>query len=160
MTDKKRQNGFTLIELILVILIVGVLSAFSSRFIAQGLNAFITAQNVTDTTWQARLAYTRLIRDLRQIRSPADITTFTASECAFTDITGASFDYVFSGTTLMLNGQVLSDGITGTFSYFDKNIAAASTTATIQYITFQLFDTQKNSNFNFFGTASMRDFSI
>jgi prepilin-type N-terminal cleavage/methylation domain-containing protein len=159
MLNIKRQRGFTLIELVLVIMIVGVLSVFSTRFIAQALNAFLQAQNVTSSTWQARLAYTRLVRDLRQIRSPTDVTTFTASEIAFTDMSGASFDYVLTGTALTLNGETLADGVTGTFSYLTSAIGTATTAATIKYITFILQSTEYGSGFTFESTADMRDFS-
>jgi prepilin-type N-terminal cleavage/methylation domain-containing protein len=159
MLNMKRQRGFTLIELVLVIMIVGVLSVFSAKFMAQALNAFLQSQNVTASTWQARLAYTRLIRDLRQIRSPTDVTTFTASEIAFTDMSGASFDYVLTGTALTLNGQTLADGVTGTFSYLTTTIGTATTAASIEYITFILQSTLNGSGFTFESTSCLRDFS-
>jgi prepilin-type N-terminal cleavage/methylation domain-containing protein len=155
----KRQRGFTLIELVLVILLVGILSLSVSRFIAQSMRSYLAAENVTDTTWQARLAYSRLMRDLRQIRSPTDLTTFTSSQLTFTDMTGATFSYVFTGTTLTLNGAVLANGITGTFAYYTNAYVTTAVVNSIQFITFALTDTQDNASFSFSSTAGLRDFA-
>ncbi len=160
MTKKKRPRGFSLIELIVVMLIIGILSTFAAKFIASALNSFINAQNVTDTTWQLRLAYVRLLRDIRQIRSPSDVTNMTASEITFVDMTGASFDYIFTGSQLTLNGQVLADGITGGFSYFTNLVGTPSSIANTTYVTFTLTDTQKNANLTLTGTSELRNFAL
>jgi prepilin-type N-terminal cleavage/methylation domain-containing protein len=160
MRNRRTQNGFSLIELVLVIMLVSMLSVFATRFMAQAMNAYIMVQNVTDSTWQARLAYSRMMRDLRQIRSPTDLTIFTNTECSFTDMTGASFDYVFTGSQLTLNGQVLADGTSGGFSYYDKNIATATIAANVFYVSFTITDNQKGASFNVIGTASVRDLSL
>jgi hypothetical protein len=142
-------------------MIIGILSVFISKFISSTLNSYIYAQNVTDTTWQLRLAYIRLLRDIRQICSPSDVTNMTSNELTFVDMSGASFDYVFTGSQLTLNGQVLADGITnGGFSYFTNTVATATTAATITYVTFSMTDTQKNANISFTGTAELRNFSL
>jgi prepilin-type N-terminal cleavage/methylation domain-containing protein len=160
MSMLKRQRGFSLVELVLVIMIIGVLSVFISKFIAATLNSYINAQNVTDTTWQLRLAYIRLLRDIRQIRSPSDVTNLTSNELTFVDMSGASFDYIFNGTQLTLNGQVLADGISGGFSYFTNTVAAAATASVTTYVTFTMTDSQKGANISFTGTAELRNFSL
>jgi prepilin-type N-terminal cleavage/methylation domain-containing protein len=153
------QRGFNLIELVFVILLVAILSVVASKFIAQAVLSYNAAYQVTDTTWQGRLAYSRFLRDVRQIRSPPDISTFTTNELTFVDMTGTTFDYVFTGSALTLNGNVLANGVTGGFSYFDVNIAAASVAANIVYVSISINTTQNNAALAFSATAELRDFN-
>ena len=46
MTRSNTQKGFTLIEMIIVILIVGILAAFSSIALLQGSSAYFKGQDI------------------------------------------------------------------------------------------------------------------
>lgn len=144
-----KQKGFTLIELIMVIVLLGIIAIVSSRVLIQGLNAFITGQNVVEANWQGQLALERMTRDIRALRSPSDISTATASQLVFTDTTGTTITYALSGTTLTRNGQALANGIAGfTLSYFDRNGGGSPATANIRYITIDLNITEDNANYS------------
>jgi prepilin-type N-terminal cleavage/methylation domain-containing protein len=152
------QRGFNLVELVFVIMIIGILSVVASKFIAQSVMSYLAAYNVTNDTWQSRLAYSRFLRDVRQIRSPTDITNFTTNELTFVDMAGNTYDYVFTGTALTLNGYPLADNMTGGFSYFDVNINTATVTSSIVYVTISLNSSKTNSNIS--ATAELRDFNL
>ena len=89
----RKHAGFTLIELVMVIVILGILAAISSVILSQGFNAYFTGKNVTDASWQGVSALEHVARDLRAIRSPSDMTTATATQFVFTNISGTSITY-------------------------------------------------------------------
>lgn len=145
----KKYSGFTLIELVIVIVILGIIAVASSQMLNTGLNAYITGKNIIDAGQQARLGIERMVRDIHAVRSSSDISSATASQFAFTDTSGNSITYSLSGSSLMRNSQVLADGISNlALTYFDLNGASTSTPANIRYITISLTITQGNTNFS------------
>ncbi len=156
----RRNNiqGFTLIELIVVIVLTSLIAGVVSAIIAQGAQSYLTAKNVLDADWQGRLAIERMARDIRAIASPLSITTATATQLTFTDFSGTSVSYSLSGTNLMRNSQILADGISSlTFSYFDKNGASTATISLIRYITITINITKNNTNFSLSTSVYPRD---
>lgn len=146
--DQINESGFTLVEMVMVIVILGIIAATASTMLSNGFTAFLTGQNVTDADWQGRLAMERLEGDLRAVRSPSDIATATATQLIFTDMSGTSITYQLSGTTLMRNAQVLADGVGGlTFAYYDLNGSATAVLTSIRYISYSLNITQKGTNY-------------
>lgn len=144
----KQQQGFTLIELVLVIILVAVMANVASTMLAEGLRAYLTTKNITDADWQGRIALQRMERDIRAIRSSNDVATATSSQLSFVDTSGTTITYELSGTTLLRNSQALADGIqTLTFSYFDQNGTSTATTTAIRYIRIALNITQGNANY-------------
>jgi prepilin-type N-terminal cleavage/methylation domain-containing protein len=145
----KKTTGFTLIEMVIVLVLVGIITVIFSRFLITAVNSYITAKNVIDANGQALLAIERMTRDIRAVRSSSDITTATSSQITFTDSSGTSITYALSGTSLRRNSQVLADGIsTLTLAYADRNGTTTATLANIRYITITLNVTQGNTNFN------------
>lgn len=152
MTRLKIQNGFTLIELIMVIVVLGIIIGMSSSLITQGLNAFLSGEDISDANWQGQVASQRMSRDLSLIRSPTDIATASATSITFTDIFNNSISYSLSGSSLILtqNGtaQTLADGIsTLSFTYYDTNGVVTATTSLIRYIQFSINVTLNGVNY-------------
>ena len=134
-----KNKGFTLIEMIVVIVLISIIAVVSSKMLASGLNAYLTEKYIIDAGSQARLALERMVRDIRAIRSPSDLTTATATQLVFVDVNGVTNTYTLSGATLTRNGQVLAEGISSlTFSYFDNNGASTAVLANINYVTILL----------------------
>lgn len=157
---KIKIDGFTLIELVIVIIITGILAASITSLISQGSIAYLTAQNITDADWQARLAIERMVRDIRAIRSSADISTASATQLTFTDFGGTSISYTLSGTSLLRNSQILADGISAlSFTYYDENGASGASAITLRYVKIALTITQKNTNFQIITMVNPRNLS-
>ncbi len=155
-----KKNGFTYIELIISIVLIGIIAAIASELLAQGLNAFLTTQNITDANWQGQLAMERMIRDIRDIRSASDVSTNTATSLTFVDMLGNSIAYSLSGSNLMRNSDVLARGVSAlAFTYYDNNGAVAGSTATLHYIKIGLTVSQNNTNYTLTTTAFLRDLS-
>ena len=156
----KTQRGFTLIELVLVIMILGIIAAISSKTLSQGFSAYLAGRYVIEADGQARLALERMAREIHVIRSPTDISTATASpgQLTFNDINGNNITYNLSGSSLMRNSQILADGINSlTFSFFDVNGASTATPSLIRFITIALNVTLNNTNFTITTSVFPRD---
>lgn len=73
----RRSNGFTLIEMILSILIIGILGAAAAMAVSNGSRAALETQTRVDTLSNLRLATERMAREIRLIRrDPATPTNF------------------------------------------------------------------------------------
>ena len=149
----KKHAGFTLIELVIVITILGIIAGIGSKILNQAFTGYLDNKNLVEADWQARLALERMQRDVRAIRSPSDITTATATQLVFVDTTGNTITYALSGTTLnrQTNSnttQALADGIQSvTFSYYDQSGASTATLINICYVKISLNVTLNNTNF-------------
>jgi len=146
----QKTQGFTLIELIITILLMSIITVVVSTLFVQGLSAYNTGKQVINAYWQGEISLERMVRDIRAVRSSADITTASASQFVFTDTGGNSITYQLTGTSLMYNSQILADGIQSlTFGYYDKNGAVTAVIANIRYITISINVTQSNANLTF-----------
>jgi len=155
---KKNHLGFTLLELIIVIILTSLIAVVVSKIIAQGVQAHYTAKNVLDADWQGRLGMERMARDIRAVGSNSTITTATATQLVFTNIAGTSITYSLSGTYLMRNTQILADGINAlSFTYFDNTGTSTATLSLIRYVGIALTITKNNTNFSLSTAVYLRN---
>jgi prepilin-type N-terminal cleavage/methylation domain-containing protein len=146
------NQGFTLIEMVMVIIILGIIIGMSSSLLTQGLDTFSTGENIVNANWQGQIAMERMSRDILLVRSPAAITTIAANNFAFTDMSNNTVSYSLSGTSLTLtqngNSEVLANGILSlTFSYFDRNGTSTATATLVRQIRISINVTQNNANY-------------
>lgn len=134
---RTRLAGFTLIEMTIVIALIGVVAAALTPMIAGMFASYSDQRRFADKDEQARLALERMLRDLRTVRAPADLSGGGAS-ITFTDIDNAVTTYSLAGTQLLRNGDVLATGVSGlAFSYYDRRGAAVAGAAIPYYIRVQ-----------------------
>lgn len=135
----KNQRGFTLIELVIALTLVSIISVAMAKLLMQGYMTYITAKSVSESDWQAFLALNTLASDLREVRSPNDITSASTSALTFTTISGTSVQYQLSSTTLLRNTITLATGVESvSFSYLDASGAVTSTPSLIRYVVINL----------------------
>ncbi|MDX2165306.1 MAG: prepilin-type N-terminal cleavage/methylation domain-containing protein [Gammaproteobacteria bacterium] len=152
---RTRKQGFTLIEMIIVIVILSIIAGVASRVMGAAFNSYYDNQQIVNANQQGRLAIERMIRDIHAINSTTSITTANASTFTFTDVNGNAVTYTLSGTQLTRNGVVLADGInTLTFGYYNGAGAAAGTTTAIRYVNITLNITQNSVNYTLKATIS------
>lgn len=73
----RAQAGFTLIELVMVMVILGIVGLTVSALLSGGVGAFNAGREAVDTLSELRLASERLARELRTVRrDPAAPTEF------------------------------------------------------------------------------------
>lgn len=157
-----KQQGFTLLEIILVIVITGIIFSIGSLMLNNLSKAYFTGTELNEIDWQGRIALNRLRRELRNVRSATatDLTLLPASEITFTTTTPETITYSLSGSTLMRNAQVLADGISNlNFTYAQNNARSVAATATeTYYITVNFTASSGNISRDFRSTIYPRNF--
>ena len=85
-----RIAGFTLVELITVLIVVGVIASVAAGMVGQSLQAFLVGSETADNAAQAQLTLEKLARDLRTVRSATstDLTP-AASQISFAEQGGS-----------------------------------------------------------------------
>jgi prepilin-type N-terminal cleavage/methylation domain-containing protein len=104
------ERGFTLIEIIIVIVILSIVSAITIKFLTDGLRIYTMTVNQKTLFDEGKLALERMCRDIRDARSitlPAvggsgSLITFTR-----TNATGLNQDIPNETITFQLNGSTL-----------------------------------------------------
>jgi len=151
-----RLTGFTLIEVVTTLIVIGVLAAISASVMSRGLLSYFVGREIARDDAQGRLACERMARDLRTARSPADIV-FGASQITMTTLAGNVIVYRRNAATSQLERsqdnsvtfQALADNVTAlTFSYLRKDGITPESVipANVYYITVAL--TVNTSNVN------------
>lgn len=139
---RNKQNGATLLELVIVIFIISVVTAAGVWFFHLAYDLYNNQQNVLEADWQGRLATQVIKTDIQLIRSTADISTATATALTFVDEYGNTIAYTLSSANLLKNSQVLASSVQSiTFKYYNQNgveLSQPVTTSLIRYITAEI----------------------
>jgi len=119
---KSGEKGFTLIEVIVTLVLVGITAALAGMWIVSVANGYIFAQTNAKTAQNGQLAMTRLVKELTAMKS---VTTAGSTSIAFKKATSGSAS---EDVTISLNGTLLqiTDG-SGTNTLTDS-VSAFSVT--------------------------------
>jgi prepilin-type N-terminal cleavage/methylation domain-containing protein len=115
--NKKRHAGFTLVEMVMVILVVGLLTITLGKLLNTGVIAFDEGRKVIDTLSSLRLTTERLARELRTVRRNPAVP--------------GDFDFLAKSATSVQFRRLENDGITVT----TVTINAAPPNLTLAYDT-------------------------
>jgi len=104
--DTMGKKGFTLIEIVIVIVILSIVSAITIYFLVSSLRVYTMTVNQKTLFDEGKLALERMCRDIRDANS---ITGSTATSITFirTHATGAGQDIANETITFQLTGTTL-----------------------------------------------------
>jgi len=165
----KKNKGFTLIEVIITITVVGIVSVIIGSMLLGIVKAWTFKFNRNDMLWDGRLALDRMTREIRTVKDSTSVTTATSSQFRFTDTGNKDITYSLSSTNLNRteNGTVnlLAENVsTLTFTYYNSSDAvipnpAVSPSATdIRRVRINLTLTKNGQNVYLQSDASAKNF--
>jgi prepilin-type N-terminal cleavage/methylation domain-containing protein len=157
-----KSHGFTLVETVMTIVIVGILAGLAAMIIMQGVRAYSDEQVRSDVHYQARLAVERIAREARLIRSCADIIgpANPSNTLSFTDINGTAVAFSVAGSNLLRGPDLLASGITSAQPFRFLDTAGNPTTACpgIWYVEIDVIDTQGSESLQMRSRVHPRNF--
>ena len=118
----RRVEGFTLTELIMVIVILGILGAFIGPVVYNALRSYEGIQTSTNTNAKVRYAMERIAREMRDIRrqvtdsAALDIPSMAATSIAFVKTDGTQVVLEGAGTAVTLAYAVVTNPAYSTIS--------------------------------------------
>ena len=119
---RKKRDGFTFIETILSIIMVGVLAGVSAKILITGLDVYSLIVNRNNAYHTARVGMDRMVDELVEIRF-TDITWMSSTRLSFRDRTGLATN--FRITTISRDGLTIpciyrgDDYLSGNITYFN-----------------------------------------
>jgi prepilin-type N-terminal cleavage/methylation domain-containing protein len=131
---KVKLHGFTLIELIVVIIISGIIFASSTALLVQAAKGYVAGREDINANWQTGLALERMTRDLHEV---ASISSAVSNQLVVKDIHGITINYKLNSKALQLlrNDQVLADKVKDiTFTYYDADGVTTNDIGAIRYV--------------------------
>lgn len=107
---QRKEDGFTLVEIICTLILLGVIGAMSTVGVLQITRGFVFSRDNTDAATKAQLTLLRIIKEFTAITT---VGSGTAAAITFTSQHGPSttktYTLSLSGTDLMLNDGATSD---------------------------------------------------
>lgn len=124
------DKGFTLIELVITMVLIGIIAYIVATALSTGITAYFTTDFRKEALDQARIAMERITREIRNVRSSADITTADATTFTFTDVSGTPISFALSGGNIdrtSVTTNTLATGISSA-SIFTYLLSTGATT--------------------------------
>jgi len=119
----KKQNGFTLVEIIVTLVIVGIMAALGGMGIVQAVKGYVSLKQNSETTQKAQMAMTRINREITEMISIPSSASNTlipitgTNNCIGTDcvrkigLDNGAVKLAFGNATLLANGDTLIDNV-------------------------------------------------
>ncbi len=138
----KNEKGFTLLEIIVVMVLVAILSAVAGLGIVNSVQGYLFAKENAPTTQKANLAMVRMSRELMEL---AAITNTVASPN--TSVTfKAPYDGPNPASTLAFSGGQITIG--------DTNIGYDTLADNVQSLTLTYIDTSGTASLTWSGSMN------
>lgn len=121
------EKGFTLIEIIATLVLVGVIVALAGAGVARIVEGLVFTKTTAATVQKGQVAATRLVNEFKNISSVAFGTSTTSISYYKKGVTGEQ-TVKKDGDNLVLSGDTLMDNVTGfQLRYFDSYSSTGQT---------------------------------
>ena len=125
----RAQKGFTLVELIVTLVLVGIIGTFTTLFMYTGLNGYLRAKDTSEGALKAQIALDRIsleLRDIDRIDTFTDNTTIDYASVALLGNRQITYNAVAETISMDVDGSanLLLDDVqsfTMTATYADLN---------------------------------------
>lgn len=129
MKNSVRKRGFTLIELIIVIVLVAILATIGAALMLELGDSFAYSIERRNLSSGADTALKRMEREMRRLKNDTSVITANSSTYRFVDIDNNTMQFALSGSNLErydgANTDVLAAGVFSfSFTYLDHNLNA------------------------------------
>ena len=124
------QRGFTMIEIIIVIVLIGVIGSLAANILFQGSDIYVSETNRQGFVSEARSSFWRIMRESQGQASSADFSSSGQKFLGLKNAKGETIDFLTESTGEFKrrlndgNYNVLSNSLSysdSEFSYFDNN---------------------------------------
>lgn len=134
---KNLSRGFTLIEIIVVIVILSIVSAITIKFLVDSLRIYTMTVNQKTLLDEGKLALERMCRDIRDAQA---VTSVLPNSITVTRTNATAQDGASESITFQLNGSILQKVKTSPSATSDiaSNVSAFTVTNASNEITLQL----------------------
>ena len=155
----KKTLGFSLIEIIMVMVIVGSISGIAALIITNGSIAYFQAKPIISLADKANLAMTKLLRELQSAES---INAIGVDTISFTNQQGDSVVFDVNGTTLereanSSGANPLCNNVSNiTFRYYDQTLNATVAPANVRFISVSLTLSDNNATYPLMSATAIR----
>ena len=107
-TLKNSKNGFTLIELIIVILVISIFGALTADILANAVNIYSSALNRQKFISEARYSFFKIKREASWQKSPASFSGGNNKKLNILSVDGKSINYEIKNNNKIIhtNSQV------------------------------------------------------
>ncbi len=97
----KREAGFTLIEVVITLVLVGILSVFVGLFMSSFINGYFTVKSNSETAMKAQMAIDRISKELKDVSAVSVLTD--NSLITYTNPAGADRTIKITGSNIYLS---------------------------------------------------------
>lgn len=157
-----RQLGFSLVELIVVIVVLGIIASMGAIVVRDGMLGYLLGREITSADSQGRLALERITRELRNAAAIAPANACGTSTFTFSDISSTLISYSQSANTLLRNGQPLADNLAlnGLRFYCLQSDGQTYSTipSAVYYVTVSMIVSTTNTSATYRSTVKPRNF--
>jgi len=166
----KQKTGFTLIEIIIVIVIVGIIVSFGALALEMAAKSIVKNKALLEITWQSQIVFQRLERELREANTILDSSG--NSQIRFTTPNNQLLRYRYNSNNKQLqrryeqnsSGSVIenwtaiaNDISSFSFTYYDENFNTTNTESNAKCVTMEATFTKDSTNVPFQTTICPRN---